>query len=129
MILLNVVDITKHFGPEPVLDGVSFEVRPGEKIGLVGPNGAGKTTLLSILAGRQTADGGAVELHSTARLDYLEQQPTIVPGRKLWDEAAAALSSLTTLAEDAERTAHEMAAADDPGRPQTIGRALRALAA
>ncbi len=114
MILLNVVDITKHFGPEPVLDGVSFEVRPGEKIGLVGPNGAGKTTLLSILAGRQTADGGTVELHSTARLDYLEQQPTIVPGRTLWEEAAAALSSLTTLAEDAERTAHEMAAADDP---------------
>ncbi|HEY4310045.1 MAG TPA: ABC-F family ATP-binding cassette domain-containing protein [Pirellulales bacterium] len=114
MILLNVVDITKHFGPDPVLDGVTFEVRPGEKIGLVGPNGAGKTTLLSILAGRQSADGGSVELHSSARLDYLEQQPTIVPGRTLWQEAAAALASLTELSEEAERTAHELAAAEDP---------------
>ncbi|HVU89649.1 MAG TPA: ABC-F family ATP-binding cassette domain-containing protein [Pirellulales bacterium] len=120
MILLNVADIVKHFGPDPVLDGVTFEVRPGDKIGLVGPNGAGKTTLLSILAGHQSADGGTVELHSSARLDYLEQQPTIVPGRTLWEEAASALSSLTALAADAERTAHELAAANDPAEHKRL---------
>jgi ATP-binding cassette subfamily F protein 3 len=120
MILLNVAGIVKHFGPDPVLDGVTFEVRPGEKIGLVGPNGAGKTTLLSILAGQQTADGGRVELHSSARLDYLEQQPTIEPGRTLWEEAASALSSLTALAADAERTAHELAAAVDPAEHKRL---------
>ena len=53
MILLAVADLRKHFGPEPVLDGVRFEVRPGDRIGLVGPNGSGKTTLLRILAGRE----------------------------------------------------------------------------
>ena len=60
MILLNVADVVKHFGPEPVLNGVSFEVRPGEKLGLVGPNGAGKTTLLRILAGQLEPDSGTV---------------------------------------------------------------------
>jgi heme exporter protein A len=50
MILLSVTDVTKHFGPEPVLAGVAFEIRPAEKVGLVGPNGAGKTTLLRVLA-------------------------------------------------------------------------------
>jgi ATP-binding cassette subfamily F protein 3 len=114
MILLNVVNIIKHFGPDPVLDGVAFEVRPNDKIGLVGPNGAGKTTLLSILAGRQSADAGSVELHSSARLEYLEQQPTIVPGRTLWDEAASALESLTALARDAEQTAQQLSVAVDP---------------
>ena len=63
MILLEVENLRKHFGPEPVLDGVTFEVRPGERIGLVGPNGSGKTTLLRILAGKEEADGGAVRLH------------------------------------------------------------------
>ena len=114
MILLNVANVTKQFGPEPVLDGVTFELRPGDKIGLVGPNGAGKTTLLAILAGRLSADSGTVELHGSAHLDYLEQQPTIVPGRTLWDEAAAGLEGLASLARDAERTAHELAATNDP---------------
>ena len=39
MILLSVENLRKHFGPEPVLDGVTFEVRAGERIGLAGPNG------------------------------------------------------------------------------------------
>ncbi|MBI2823479.1 MAG: ABC-F family ATP-binding cassette domain-containing protein [Planctomycetia bacterium] len=114
MILLNVANVIKRFGPEPVLDGVTFELRPGERVGLVGPNGAGKTTLLSILAGKLEPDSGTVELHSSARLDYLEQQPTIVPGRTLWDEAAAALAPLATLAREAEETGHLLAAAIDP---------------
>src|ERR1700690_2868613 len=98
MILLNVQSVLKHFGPEPVLDGVSFEVRPRERIGLVGPNGAGKTTLLKIVAGDEQADAGAVELHPSARLSYLEQQPILAPGRTLWEEARGGLEHLVTLA-------------------------------
>jgi ATP-binding cassette subfamily F protein 3 len=120
MILLNVVGITKQFGPEPVLNGVTFELRPGDKIGLVGPNGAGKTTLLAILAGRLAADSGTAELHSTARPDYLEQQPKITPGRTLWEEAAAGLEELAALARDAERTAHELATASDPAEHKRL---------
>jgi ABC-type multidrug transport system ATPase subunit len=55
MILLDVENLSKHFGPDPVLDGVTLQVRPGERIALVGPNGSGKTALLRILAGRSFA--------------------------------------------------------------------------
>ncbi|HEX3869481.1 MAG TPA: ATP-binding cassette domain-containing protein, partial [Pirellulales bacterium] len=113
MILLSVNDVTKHFGPEPVLDGVSFEVRPGEKWGLVGPNGAGKTTLLNILAGRLDADGGEIDLHASARIGYLEQQPEFEAERTLWDEAHSALDELVALARDAEQAAHDLASAKD----------------
>src|SRR5882762_1535218 len=113
MILLNVQSVVKHFGPEPVLDGVTFELRPRERIGLVGPNGAGKTTLLKIIAGAEQADAGAVELHPSARLDYLEQQPLLTPGRTLWDEARGGLEHLVNLGHQAEETAHAMRAASE----------------
>ena len=44
------------------LDGVSFEINEGERVGIIGPNGAGKTTLLSILAGIASATSGTVQV-------------------------------------------------------------------
>ena len=100
MIVLDVQNVKKHYGPEPVLAGVTFEVRPGERIGLVGPNGSGKTTLLRILAGKEDPDGGSTAMHPAVRLGYLEQQPEIVTGRTLWDEARSALDHLIRLQQD-----------------------------
>jgi len=113
MILLRVESITKHFGPEPVLAGVSFEVRPGERIGLVGPNGAGKSTLLRIITGEEQADGGEIEQHPSARLAYLEQHPDFAPGRLVWDVARDALAVWIEMAQEAEDVAHRLAAAND----------------
>ena len=113
MILLSVDSIKKRFGPEPVLDGVTFDVRPGQRIGLVGPNGSGKTTLLKILAGREEADSGGASLHSSTRLGYLEQQPLFESGHTLWDEAKSALDELVELNRHALEVAEAMAQADD----------------
>lgn len=59
--LLSARGIRKHYGALVVLDGVDFDVRPGDAIGIVGPNGAGKTTLLSVLSGAQAATAGKIE--------------------------------------------------------------------
>jgi ATP-binding cassette subfamily F protein 3 len=113
MIVVSVQGVRKHYGPEPVLAGVTFEVRPGERIGLVGPNGSGKTTLLRILAGKEDPDGGSYEVHPAVRVGYLEQQPEIVPGRTLWEEARSALDHLLRLQHEAVDVARALAQAGD----------------
>jgi ABC-2 type transport system ATP-binding protein len=58
---LAVRSLTKRFGGRVALGDVSFELAPGELVGIIGPNGAGKTTLLSILAGVLSPDEGSIE--------------------------------------------------------------------
>jgi ABC-2 type transport system ATP-binding protein len=58
--MLQVRQITKTFGPIQALQDVTFEIRPGEILGLIGPNGAGKSTLFECLAGLQPADSGTL---------------------------------------------------------------------
>ncbi len=94
MPLLTVTDLTKSFAGDPVLDGVSFALEPGERVGLVGRNGAGKTTLLRIVAGLDVPDLGTVALQRGAVVGYLPQLPDVQPARTLWDEAAAAFAGL-----------------------------------
>jgi ATP-binding cassette subfamily F protein 3 len=109
MILLTVQDIVKHYGPEPVLDGVSFDLRPGERASLVGPNGAGKTTLMQIIAGQSEPHSGNVVIHPSARVGYLEQQPEFARGKTVWQEASSALDELLNLSKEAERIASAIA--------------------
>src|SRR6201995_3353907 len=59
---LAVRGVTKRFGARAALQSVSFELSPGELVGVIGPNGAGKTTLLSILAGVLSPDEGEVTI-------------------------------------------------------------------
>jgi ABC-2 type transport system ATP-binding protein len=59
--VLRVHHLSKRFGRIAALDDVSFDVRPGELLGVIGPNGAGKTTLLECVAGAIPSDAGAVE--------------------------------------------------------------------
>ena len=113
MILLSVQNLVKHYGPEPVLSGASFDIRPGERASLVGPNGAGKTTLMRIIAGLEEPHSGRTELHRSARLGYLAQQPEFDPGRTVWEEARAALAELADLAVRSEELAHAIAAETD----------------
>src|SRR5690606_18533240 len=58
--LLSVRDLTLLYGPEKGCQGVSFDLYPGEVLGIVGESGSGKSTLLSVLSGRSAPDRGAI---------------------------------------------------------------------
>jgi ATPase subunit of ABC transporter with duplicated ATPase domains len=71
--MISVSNVAKSFGERPLFEGVSFQLNPGERYGLVGANGSGKTTLLNILAGRMDASDGHVAVPKSARLGVLQQ--------------------------------------------------------
>jgi ATPase subunit of ABC transporter with duplicated ATPase domains len=71
--VLTVRDLVVEVGAKRIVDGVSLQVRPGDKVGLVGRNGAGKTTLLRVLGGAAAPRAGIVR--RAAATGYLSQDP------------------------------------------------------
>jgi ATP-binding cassette subfamily F protein 3 len=127
MLLLSVNNVVRQFDAAPVLDGVSFEINSGEKVGLVGPNGAGKTTLLRILTGMDAADSGERILHSGTRVALLEQSAEFAENRTLLDEARLGLAPLYALQHEAEQVAHSIAGERDPAARDRLHRRYDAL--
>ncbi|MBZ0120327.1 MAG: ABC-F family ATP-binding cassette domain-containing protein [Sandaracinaceae bacterium] len=76
MPLLDARGLKRTLGARTLLDGLSFTIEEGERVGLVGPNGCGKSTLGRILAGLDAAESGEIVLRRGARVAYLEQEPT-----------------------------------------------------
>jgi len=120
MVLLSAYDLCRQFDVEPVFRDVAFDVRAGDKIGLVGPNGCGKTTLLSILAGRDEPDVGRVEIPSSVRVGYLAQHADPPRDRTLGDEAREGLAHLYALQQTAHDLAERMATVEDPVEAQRL---------
>ncbi|MBX3169125.1 MAG: ABC-F family ATP-binding cassette domain-containing protein [Candidatus Eremiobacteraeota bacterium] len=66
--------LSKKFGEKRLFEKLDLILEPGERLGIVGPNGSGKTTLLEILAGRLQPDNGSLEIGSTVKLGYFDQE-------------------------------------------------------
>lgn len=89
MPLLEVEGLVKYYGSRAVVDGVSFDVEPGEIVGLLGPNGAGKTTSFRMATGQVAPNEGrvtfngedvtALPMYQRARrgMGYLSQEPSV----------------------------------------------------
>jgi macrolide transport system ATP-binding/permease protein len=73
MNVMSIRNIQKSFGERLILENVRFDIKNNSRIGLVGYNGAGKTTLASILAGKQLADSGSVEMFQPLKIGFLNQ--------------------------------------------------------
>ena len=82
--MLSIHNLNKHFGIQPVLKNINFNINAGERIGLIGANGSGKTTLMRILAGFEHSDSGDVaSTRPNLRVGYLAQGMDFSPEQTL----------------------------------------------
>ncbi|NJN17471.1 MAG: ABC-F family ATP-binding cassette domain-containing protein [Oscillochloris sp.] len=110
MSLMQVHNLTKYFGAARIFSGVSFQIAPGDRVGLIGVNGAGKSTLLKIIAGVEPVDRGGVQIKRGTRLAYVAQEARPDPEHSLREEMIAARPDLIEL--QAELRLLEAAIAD-----------------
>jgi ATPase subunit of ABC transporter with duplicated ATPase domains len=81
--------VSKQYGRQILFVDASFQLNPGEKVGLVGPNGAGKTTLFRMVVGEETPDDGEVSVPKKVTVGYFRQDVEEMSGRSVLDEAIA----------------------------------------
>ncbi len=113
--MLKVNQVSKSYGLESVLAGVTFSLTPGVRVGLVGPNGSGKSTLLRIAAGLEAPDTGSVQrTPASLRIGYLPQGLAFRPDDRLGDYLDRVQGDPIALGADLERLAIELSAM--PGR-------------
>jgi ATPase subunit of ABC transporter with duplicated ATPase domains len=119
---VHLAGVSKHYGAQPVLEGVTVSFAAGARVGVVGPNGVGKSTLLRIVAGLEQPDAGSVSrTPPSLTVGYLAQEPEQRAGESILGTLA-----LQTGVSDAESELH--AAADELARDATDGdRYARAL--
>ena len=91
--LINVQNISKAFGANPLFQDISFGVSEGDCIGLIGPNGSGKSTLLRVLAGEVRPDAGEIAFRKQLRTTYVAQESKFAPGNTVRSVIESALDN------------------------------------
>ena len=117
--ILRATDLTKSFGIETVFTGISFELRRGDKLGLIGANGAGKSTLMRCMLGLETVDSGRVGIPEGETIGYVEQDASLGQGT-LYDELSAAWQDVIQWQHDMARLEKEIAQEQDHDRQQVL---------
>ncbi len=113
--------IGKQYGRQVLFVDASFQLNPGEKVGLVGPNGAGKTTLFRMIVGEEAADEGDVSVPKRLSIGYFRQDVEEMAGRSVLDEAIAGSGRVGDLHHELEQLQHDMS---DPAKAGDLDRIL-----
>ncbi len=94
MALLRISDLSIAFGVHHLLEKAEFQLKAGERVGLLGRNGEGKSTLLKIISGEVKPDEGSIWLKPGAKLATLEQAPSLSGDESIYDSVAAGLGDV-----------------------------------
>ncbi|HTM04027.1 MAG TPA: ABC-F family ATP-binding cassette domain-containing protein [Vicinamibacterales bacterium] len=119
--MISLSGVSKQYGRQILFVDASFQLNPGEKVGLVGPNGAGKTTLFRMIVGEEVPDEGDVTVPKKLSIGYFRQDVEEMSGRSVLDEAIAGSGRLGDLHHELEALQLAMA---DPVRADELDRIL-----
>ena len=100
--MIHFTDISKQYGSHVLYKNASFQVRPGDKIGLVGPNGAGKSTLFRLIVGEEVIDSGAINIADKLIIGYFSQDVGEMKNRTALEEVKAGAGKVSELAQKLE---------------------------
>jgi ATP-binding cassette ChvD family protein len=85
-VVIEAENVTKSYGDQMLVEGMSFSLPPGGIIGVIGPNGAGKTTLFRMITGQEKPDSGTIRIGDTVKLAYVDQsRETLNPNKTIWE--------------------------------------------
>jgi len=119
--LIAFANINKQYGKQLLFVEASFQLNPGEKVGLVGPNGAGKTTIFRMIVGEEAPDEGDVSVPKKLTIGYFRQDVEEMSGRSVLDEAIAGSGRAGDLHHELEELQHAMG---DPARADDMDKIL-----
>jgi ATPase subunit of ABC transporter with duplicated ATPase domains len=111
--MISFTNVNKQYGRQLIFVDASFQLNPGEKVGLIGPNGAGKTTLFRMVIGEEVPDEGEVSVPRKLTIGYFRQDVEEMKGRSVLDEAIAGSGRVGDLHHELEALQHGM---EDPSR-------------
>lgn len=113
--LFRLSEAKKSYGGTEILRGVSFQINPGEKVGLVGRNGAGKTTVFRLITGKEQPDSGDVFKSNSLKLGLLDQHVDFSAGDTVHTAALSAFKEIHDI--EAEMRALEKTMETDHSEP------------
>jgi ATPase subunit of ABC transporter with duplicated ATPase domains len=119
--MISFSNINKQYGKQLIFVDASFQLNPGEKVGLAGPNGAGKTTLFRMIVGEEAPDEGEVTVPRKLTIGYFSQDVEEMKGRSTLDEAIAGSGRVGDLHHELEALQHAM---EDPARADEMDAVL-----
>jgi ATPase subunit of ABC transporter with duplicated ATPase domains len=119
--MIALTRISKQYGKQVLFVDASFQLNPGEKVGLVGPNGSGKTTLFRMITGEEVADEGDISVPKRLTIGYFKQDVEEMAGRSVLDEAILGSGRVGDLHHELEQLNHAMS---DPERQDELDRIL-----
>jgi ATP-binding cassette subfamily F protein 3 len=101
--MINIIKLSKNYGPKVLFEDVSLNINQGEKIGLIGPNGTGKSTLFSMILQETEPSSGEVRLNKGVHIGYLPQEASFKSEHTVLAELTEGDERITRLKEEKER--------------------------
>jgi len=112
MPLITLENASLAYGHHPLLDHASFQLDPGERVGLIGRNGAGKSSMLKVIASESKLDDGTLWRSTSVRIVYVPQEPLLDANHTIFEAVAEGLGVMQQVLVDYHAVTHQMSEPD-----------------